>query len=131
MIYSSDNMLGSILTHWRTLCIVFGSLLASISLAIGHHLFYQSLADAPWAGMPSQKFNVAVGNTFASLFRMSLSIAVTTAYVQMVWKVLKAESTGLNVADALSGILTNPLGFLNMGAWRRSSLLLAFAGPIW
>jgi hypothetical protein len=135
-------MLGSILIHWRTLCIVFGSLFASISFAVGHHLFYQSLAGAPvstvndfaigpWAGMPSQKFNVAVGNTFASLFRMSLSIAVTTAYVQMVWKVLKAESTGLDVADALSGILANPLGFLNMGAWRKSSLLLAFAGPIW
>jgi hypothetical protein len=141
-LYSSDNMLGSILLHWRTLCIVFGSLLASISFAIGHHLFYQSLSDTPvstandfalgpWAGMPSQKFNFAVGNTFASLFRMSLSIAVTTAYLQMVWRVLKAESTGLDVADALSGILANPLGFLNRGAWRKSSLLLAFAGPIW
>jgi hypothetical protein len=41
------------------------------------------------------------------------------------------ESTGLDVADALSGILANPLGFLNRGAWRKSSLLLAFAGPIW
>ncbi|KAH0174302.1 hypothetical protein KCU67_g837, partial [Aureobasidium melanogenum] len=135
-------MLGSLLAHWRTLCIVFGSLLASISFAIGHHLFYQSLSDTPvstaydfamgpWAGMSSQKFNVAVGNTFASLFRMSLSIAVTTAYTQMVWKVLKAESTRLNVVDALSGILANPLDFFNLGAWRKSSLLLAFAGPIW
>jgi hypothetical protein len=135
-------MLGSILTHWRTLGIVFGSLCASTSFAIGHHLFYQSLADTPvstandfaigpWAGMSSQKFNVAVGNTFASLFRMSLSIAVTTAYVQMVWKVLKAERTELDVVDALSGILANPLGFFSLGAWRRSFLLLAFAGPIW
>ncbi|KAI4854288.1 hypothetical protein E4T45_04020 [Aureobasidium sp. EXF-8846] len=135
-------MLGSILTHWRTLGIVFGSLCASTLFAIGHHLFYQSLADTPvstandfaigpWAGMSSQKFNVAVGNTFASLFRMFLSIAVTTAYVQMVWKVLKAESTELDVVDALSGILANPLGFFSLGAWRRSFLLLAFAGPIW
>lgn len=140
--HSSDNMLGSILTHWRTLCIVLGSFIASIAFATGHHLFYQRLADTPvstgnnlaigpWAGMPSQKFNVAVGNTFATLFRMSISLSVTTAYVQMVWRVLKAESTRLKVVDELSGVLANPLGFFSMGAWRKSSLLLTCAGLIW
>jgi hypothetical protein len=115
-------MLGSICTHWRTLCIVFGSLLASILFAIWHHLFCQHPADSPastanelgiglWAGMPSQKFNVANGNTFASLFRMSVSIAVKTAYAQMVRRVLTAESTELDVVDGLIGILTNPPGF--------------------
>ncbi|KAG9747558.1 hypothetical protein KCU73_g7317, partial [Aureobasidium melanogenum] len=135
-------MLGSIFIHWRTLCIVFGSLLVSVSFAIAHHLFYQGLAGipvsaahdltiGPWAGMPSQKFNVAVGNTFASLFRMSLSLAVTTAYVQMVWNVLKDESTRLSVVDALNGILANPLNFLNLGAWKKSVTLLLLAILIW
>jgi hypothetical protein len=135
-------MLHSIFIHWRTLCIVFGAFLASISFAIGHHLFYQGLAGTPastantfaigpWTGMSPQKFNVAVGNTFASLFRTSLSITVTTAYVQMLWNILKGQSTRLNVVDALSGVLANPLSFLNLGAWKRSTLLFGIAGLVW
>ncbi|KAI5199164.1 hypothetical protein AUEXF2481DRAFT_31775 [Aureobasidium subglaciale EXF-2481] len=128
--------------HWRVLCILYGSLLASIAFAVGHHLYYQSLADTPvstandltfgtWTGVPSQKFNTAIGTTFASLFRTSLSITVTTAYFQIVWSVLKAGSTRLNVVDAISGILANPLAFFNGGAWKKSSLLIILAATTW
>ncbi|KAG9853152.1 alcohol oxidase, partial [Aureobasidium melanogenum] len=135
-------MLNSILLHWRALCILYGSLLASIAFAVGHHFHYQSLAGQPvstandlaigtWAGVSSQKFNTAVGNTFASLFRTFLSITVTTAYCQIVWHALKSEATRLNIVDAISGILANPLGFLNLGAWRKSALLFPLAIMIW
>ncbi|KAI5194538.1 hypothetical protein E4T39_08616 [Aureobasidium subglaciale] len=135
-------MLNPIRIHWRVLCILYGSLLASIAFAVGHHLYYQSLADTPvstandltfgtWTGVPSQKLNTAIGTTFASLFRTSLSITVTTAYLQIVWSVLKAGSTRLNVVDAISGILANPLGFFNRGAWKKSVVLLILATTIW
>ncbi|KAH0171297.1 hypothetical protein KCU67_g2249, partial [Aureobasidium melanogenum] len=135
-------MLDSILLHWRALCILYGSLLASIAFSVGHHLYYQSLnnqivsieielAIGPWAGVQSQKFNTAVGTTLASFFRTFLSITVTTAYCQIVWHALKAETTKANVVDAISGILANPMGFLNLGAWRKSALLLPLAIAIW
>ncbi|KAH0170274.1 hypothetical protein KCU67_g2704, partial [Aureobasidium melanogenum] len=135
-------MLDSILIHWRALCILYGSLFASTAFAVGHHLHNQKLngtvvsttndfAIGTWAGVPSQKFNSAVGNTFASLFRTFVSITVTTAYCQIIWHALKARTTKLNVVDAISGILTNPVGFLNLGAWRKSALRFLLAIAIW
>ncbi|KAG9596387.1 hypothetical protein KCU77_g8066, partial [Aureobasidium melanogenum] len=135
-------MLDSIVIHWRVLCILYGSLLASTALAIAHHFYYQNLSGAPvstandfaigsWAGVPSQKFNTAVGNTFASQFRTFLTITATTAYFQILWRALKTESTRLNVVDAISGILANPVGFLNAGAWKKSVILLTLAITIW
>ncbi|KAG9696323.1 hypothetical protein KCU95_g3523, partial [Aureobasidium melanogenum] len=135
-------MLDSILTHWRALCILYGSLLASIAFAVGHHLHNQKLnntvvsttndlAIGTWTGVSSQNFNTAIGNTLASLFRTFLSITVTTAYCQIFWHALKARSTRLNIVDAISGILANPVGFLNLGAWRKSALLFPLAIAIW
>lgn len=135
-------MLASILLHWRALCILYGSLLASIAFAVGHHFYYHNLnngivstendlAIGTWAGMSSQNFNTAIGNTLASLFRTFLSITVTTAYCQIVWQALKARSTKLNIVDAISGILASPLGFLDFGAWRKSALLFPLAIAIW
>lgn len=135
-------MLNSVLIHWRALCILNGSLLLSTALALGHHFFNQSLAGTTvstandltigtWAGVPSQKFNSAIGNTFASLFRTFLTITATTAYLQIMWRSLKAESTNLIVVDAISGIPANPLGFFNGGAWKKSAILLPLAITIW
>lgn len=136
------DMPTSILDHWGTLCILFGSLLASVLFAIGHHGYYQSLnrtsvstendfAFGKWGGVSSQKFNTAVGTTFASLFRTFLSVAVTTAYIQIVWHALQAQRTTLNVVDAISEVLTNPLGFFDRGAWKKSAISLALAITIW
>lgn len=135
-------MLDSIYVHWRVLCILYGTLLASTALAVAHHFYYQSLAGTSvstandlvigtWAGVSSQKFNTAIGNTFASLFRTFLTITATTAYLQIVWKSLKTSSTKLSVVDAISGILASPVGFLNGGAWRKSAILLPLAIMIW
>ena len=136
------KMQPSLLLHSRALSILLGSFLASILFATGHHLYYHSLAGTPvstdnalpfgpWAGVSSQKFNTAVGTTFAALFRTSLSVTVTTAYVQLIWRALKARSTRLSAVDALSGVLQNPLSLFNREAWKTSTLLLTLAYTIW
>jgi hypothetical protein len=110
--------------------------------AVGHHIHNQTLngtlvsttndlAIGTWPGVSPQNFNTAIGNTFASLFRTSLSMTVTTAYCQIAWHALKARSTSLTIVDAISGILANTVGFLNLGAWRKSALLLSLATAIW
>lgn len=135
-------MFQSILRHWRALSILLGSLFASVLFATGHHIYYRSLAGTPvsttnalavggWAGVSSQKLNTAVGTTFAALFRTALSVAVTTAFVQLIWKAVKAKGTKLSVVDALSGVLQNPLSFSNLEAWRGSTLLFGLALTIW
>lgn len=136
------EMVQPILRHWRALSILLGSLVASILFAIGHHLYYHNLAGTPvstanalaiggWEGVSSQKLNTAVGTTFAALFRTSLSVAVTTAFAQLVWQALKAKGTKLNIVDSLSGVLQNPLSFLNWEAWKGSMLLFGLAIAIW
>ena len=86
---------------------------------------------ASWAGVPSQKFNTAVGNIFASLFRTFITVTVTTSYLQILWRSLKGEGTNLKVVDAISGVLTNNIGVFNRGACKKSAMLLLLAITIW
>jgi hypothetical protein len=128
--------------HWRTLATLILSILFSSFCAIGHHAFYQNLAGdqvstknalklGGWNGLSSQKFNTAIGNSFALLFRSFLSVTVATAYTQMIWRSLKTGKTGLAVVDALSSALRNPLSFFCAGAWKGSGTLLTLALIIW
>ncbi len=76
-----------------------GSLLAGLLFAFGHHWYYRRLDGTTvstsnthtswtWSATPYQNFHIAIGTALASLVRTSLVIAVTTGYVQILWRTL-------------------------------------------
>lgn len=78
--------------HWLMPSLMVGSLLAGISFAIGHHIFYSKLKDQTVRGdgykiigtqLSDQQFNTAVGTAFAFLVRTCLVLATTAAYAQI------------------------------------------------
>lgn len=119
---------------------MFGFLLASVLLALGHHLFYRNLAGTPppsysipGLGVSRQEINLAVGSTFANLVRSCLGFAVSLAYVQLVWHTTKRSKRDIHVADldkALSA-RSDFLVILNVRAWCKWPLVFVVAAVTW
>ena len=85
-----------------------GSLIVGTLLALGHHLFYASLAftEAPTgislslAGVDvsRQQLNTAVGTPLAFLTKTFLEIAMSIAFVQVFWRAVLTSSKGSKLA---------------------------------
>lgn len=81
--------------HWLAPTTMLMSLLAGFSLVLGHHFFYAGL-DHKLVSTQSysftgnkflpQQLNISVGTALALLVKISLTVAVSMAYVQMFWR---------------------------------------------
>jgi len=118
------------------------SLLLGCLFAIGHHLFYQSLAgklvtadsyNILGSNITSQQVNTAAGTAFAFLVRACLVFSVSLAYLQAVWNAAKGTRRPMTLAniDALLSALSNALALTNVFAWWKWPLLLLVALIAW
>ena len=102
--------------HWLAPTTIILALLAGISLALGHHIFYAKLdrKSVPigfyaFAGkqLPEQQFNTSVGIALAFLVKTFLSIALSAIYVQLFWRSIKSAKQRPTITEldwAYSGI---------------------------
>jgi hypothetical protein len=127
--------------HWRIPTLMLGMLMSGVSLAIGHHLFYQSLHGKSISGTRrgdnqplTQQVSIAIGTAFAFLVKAALVISVNTAYYQSFWKMAKQKSTKALTLDwldtAFSGA-TNAMSLLKVPSWLRNPLLFTMGTAIW
>ena len=128
--------------HWLAPTTIILALVVGCLLVLGHHLFYLSLDGEPVstesyhiAGrtMSKQQFKTSVGIAFALLVRTSLSIAVSTAYVQYFWRSIRNARPSPKLAEldwASSGV-NNVLRIFNVKYWWKYSALVALAMVFW
>lgn len=118
------------------------SLIAAATFSLGHHLYYSSLAGktSPTGylhiaghSISQQQFHLSIGNTFAYIVKMFLSLAVTTAYLQAFWYFVKnvQKSATLSELDSVYSVLSNVLELFRIKAWRTFPVLLLFAFMSW
>lgn len=130
--------------HWKAPTIMLAALIAGISFATGHHLFYQSLDGThvstegySFAGLTlsRQQTNTNVGTAFAFLVRACLVVAISVAYVQVFWKAFMAgtskKSPALGQIDTSFSALGNALVLLYAPMWRWYPLLSSLAMAAW
>ncbi|KAK5635539.1 hypothetical protein RRF57_011251 [Xylaria bambusicola] len=120
--------------NWLAPVSIASSLLGGCLLAIGHHLYYNSLAgtlveaDRSVAGhqFSGQQFHTAIGTAFSFVVRALLMFSITTAYVQTVWQAAKHTSklNKLEDIDALFSALANILALRKVSVWNKYPLLL-------
>lgn len=127
---------------WLAPTTIILALIVGCLLALGHHLFYLSLDGEPVstepyriAGrkLPEQQFKTSVGIAFALLVRTCLSIAVSTAYVQLFWRSIRQARISPKLAEldwASSGV-NNVLSIFNVKYWWKYSALVALAMVFW
>ncbi|KAK1640038.1 hypothetical protein BDP81DRAFT_390806 [Colletotrichum phormii] len=109
---------------WKAPLAMCLSMLGGVGFAVGHDRFYGSLAGTPPSseiypdfsavgGVTSQQFNVALGTLLASMSKILLSMAISTAQEQHVWSVLKARPSKLRSIDGLLSSKSNALNILD------------------
>jgi hypothetical protein len=131
--------------HWVSPTTMAASFALGVLLAIGHHLFYKSLAGTTAStttfeafgvlDVSPQQFNVAIGTAFALLSKTGFLIAVTIAYVQGFWSVVTSyrnrKRMTLVQLDNMFEVLDDITAFLHFGIWFKHPLLLFMALIAW
>lgn len=135
-------MAGATRIHWMAPATMVGAVTAGMLFAMGHHLFYASLAEskAPnksysimGADVSRQQLNTAVGTAFGFLVKSFLTIAVSIAFVQALWRVIRVSKEGSTLAslDGAFSLLSNLHGLCRPTAWAEFRLPLLLAIIAW
>ncbi|KAM0473884.1 hypothetical protein ACHAPX_007932 [Trichoderma viride] len=90
-----------------------------------------SLDKQPVGTQSQQQWNARVGTGMAFCVKMFLTAAAGFAYVQVLWRTLKAREAKLSGIDAMFDVVNNPLSFLNWQLWKRGFELVVLAGILW
>lgn len=127
--------------HWVAPAVMTSALFVGFLFALGHHLFYASLAGhkAPTgtyniagASISRQQLHTAVGTAFGFLVKSFLMITISIAFVQAFWRAVRTSRTGstLRSLDSTYSLLSNFLGLFEINVWKEFPLplFLAFIG---
>lgn len=128
--------------HWVAPAIILASLISGIVIAVGHHLFFQSLHGkrAPTNGymvwgteVSRQEMNTAIGTAFAFLVKVALVSAVSTAYIQLIWRTLVHSSKAATIGhlDVLFSGISNIISLFTLTTWWRYPLLFITVLVAW
>ncbi|KAH6979141.1 hypothetical protein EDB82DRAFT_507145 [Fusarium venenatum] len=90
------------------MCLFF---LCGIALAIGHHVFYQSMSVAVTRSTKSQQWTIRVGSLFALMATVCFQACVTTAFKQVIWRTLRCHDIEISVIDKMFTLTSDPLSF--------------------
>jgi hypothetical protein len=112
-----------------------------VAFAIGHHVFYNSLDDKAIPNsqynvlgtysISEQQINLAAGNVFAFITKYWLSLAVSTAFQQIVWRKLRQNSHAIGTVDNILDILSNGLLCFSPALWKSFTNAMLIAVFFW
>lgn len=127
---------------WQAPTTIIFSLIAGLLLAVGHHLFYNRLHGQQaspdgfkilGSHVSPQQLNIAIGTAIAYLVKTFLVLALSTAYLQLLWRALLKATRGSTLGDldtAFSG-LSNLISLSKVWVWWRAPLLFCLALVAW
>lgn len=107
---------------------MIGSLTIAILFALGHHLFNWSL-QRPGQVVPTSTFrqgiNTSAGTAFAFLVKAALTVALGTAYTQLLFDTLLKNTLSIEITDILTGMLASTFQVCRVNlTWRYPCVLL-------
>ena len=128
--------------HWVVPTTAILSLFSGVAFAIGHHCFCSGLNDSRaredgyklWnTEVSHQQINIAVGTAFAFLVKVALATAISTAYVQFLWRSMLRSSCAatLQDLDTLFPGISNVISLFKVWVWRHYATLCFLALLTW
>ncbi|CEN62687.1 hypothetical protein ASPCAL09319 [Aspergillus calidoustus] len=116
---------------WQCPTMMIGFAVCGALLALGHHLYYDSLDNTLVTSTNQQTWAIRIGTGFAFLVKASLVSAVGVAAVQEIWAVLRRKYMTLRGIDGMFAVLTSPLAFLVPDLWMYAKILTMMAIVSW
>jgi hypothetical protein len=111
--------------------LMFCCLLCGVVLAIAHHFYYSSLNRKVTTSSNHQQWAIRFGTAFAFLAISFFRAAVTVAYVQLLWRVLRKKALRIVDIDSLFSIVSDMTAFLTTGIYTSAIVALPLAMVIW
>jgi hypothetical protein len=127
----------STLSRWKAPALMISSFIIGVLLALGHHLYYASLAGSivrdsngsNWA-LYSQEWILRFGLGVAFLVK-AFATAVGLGYTQYVWDAVKQNSVTIGGLNAFFSAIEDPWAFRRLETWIKSPLGMMIALTAW
>jgi len=81
--------------------------------------------------LTDQRINLVGGTALAFLVKTCLSIAMSSAYTQILWKFFRVHSIQISTANAIFGLMSNPLGLFRYRLWWLHPFMMLLALGKW
>lgn len=117
---------------WQAIASIASASVAGVAVAVGHDRYnaYLSGKQVDEILLPQEWVN-RIATAFAFLVSQNLAIAVSTSYVQRLWKSLRGDTFEVGAVDIMMGASSNIFSLLQPSAWRKAPGLLIMALTIW
>lgn len=102
-----------------------------VGCAISHHTYYSQLDGSIAGGADQQQWVIQIGAGLAFLSSAALVSVIGISRTQWVWVTLRRRFITLAGVDALFGVTSDPLYFLNQDMLHRAKLATLMAVIMW
>ncbi|CZR62929.1 uncharacterized protein PAC_12826 [Phialocephala subalpina] len=99
--------------HWKQPALMICSGLFGVLLALGHHTYYSKLHGTLASTAEKQQWPIRIGTVFSILTITFFSVAISEAYTEYTWTVVRSRNTSFGL-DALFSATRNSFAFANM-----------------
>jgi uncharacterized membrane protein len=133
--------------YWINPAWMIGSFLAGLALAVAHHVHYTKL-DGTLVGSAARQqwpirhvnqhktlnlstYCLRFGTAFAFFFKACLANAIGIAYIQLVWRKCRQQSTAMSTIDAAFSADRNVSVLLRVDYIRRFPIASGLIAILW
>ncbi|OJJ50258.1 hypothetical protein ASPZODRAFT_35422, partial [Penicilliopsis zonata CBS 506.65] len=116
---------------WVTPSTMVACFIVAFLLACAHVIFFHWLNGRKVEDTFSQPHVNAASLVFANGFRMFLAAALGMAFIQMLWKLLRAQAMRVGDIDTLLSVLSNPLKLTHVHLMGQAPFLFLCAVVCW
>ena len=105
--------------------------LAGASLALGHHLYYDSLDGTAAGSSTRQQWTSRFGTAFSFLIVALLKAANDAAYTQYIWTLVRGKSFCIASLDKLFFLISDPIALFGVDLMKNATFAVLLALICW
>ncbi|KAH8667827.1 hypothetical protein BGZ61DRAFT_498309 [Ilyonectria robusta] len=116
---------------WKFPVLIICLFMTGVGTALGHHFYYQSLADTEVQSQNQQSWAIRIGTGLAVLNKTVLAAILGMIATQQTWVTLRRRSISLHGIDSMFKIMSDPIAMFDYNLWTGAKTLLLLAIISW
>ncbi|KAL6851589.1 hypothetical protein J3F83DRAFT_639917 [Trichoderma novae-zelandiae] len=116
---------------WRFPVLVTSLFVAGTLIAIGHHIFYQTLENTPVKSSSQQVWAIRIGSGLAFLNKTCLTAVMGMVATQQIWFTVRRRVITLSGIDSMFKLMNDPTAVFSRDLVTRAKTLVLLASLSW